>query len=145
MRLQVAVDRPAERREEEIVAELGEQAIALEAILHRVFHLGKAQLDAGLLQVVVERRQRLGRRDVDVGHRFGGDDDPLRRRGRIRNRLQDVLTEDLGIGEEQRRVPAEQHQPRNPPRLRIARDVVIAFQPIRRGPAPHRRAATRAR
>ena len=66
-----------------------------------------------LRQIVVERRQRLGRRDVDVGHGFGGDDDPLRRRGRIRNRLQDMLTEDLGIGKEQGRVPAEEHQPRN--------------------------------
>ena len=43
---------------------------------------------------------------------------------------QDVLAEDLGIGEEQGRVPAEEHQARNALRLGMARDVVVALEPV---------------
>ena len=38
--------------------------------------------------------------------------------------------EQLGIGEEQRRVPAEQHQAGDQPRLGIARDVVVALDAV---------------
>lgn len=63
----------------------------MEAVFDRVFHLGKADLDAHPLQVVVESREGLGGGEVNVGDRLGGDDDPFRGRRRLGDRVQNVL------------------------------------------------------
>ena len=68
-----------------------------------------------LLQGPVELGQHVGGGHVDAGHRLGRDHDPLHRRRRLRHGLENPLTEQLGIGEEQRRIPAEEHQARDPP------------------------------
>jgi len=51
------VDGSSDRREVVIGSELDKQATALRSILHRVFPLRKAQLDASLRQIMVESRK----------------------------------------------------------------------------------------
>ena len=97
------------------------------------------------LQGLVEFREHVGGRDVDARDRLGRDDHPPHGRGRASHGLEHALVEQLRVGEEERRVPAEQHEPGNQPRLRIARDVVVAARRRRRGRAPPSADATRPR
>ena len=61
----------------------------------------------------IEFGQHVGGRDVDAGHRLRRDDEPPHRRRRRRHRAEHSFLEQFGVGEEQRRVPAEHHQSGN--------------------------------
>ena len=90
-------------------------------------------------------RQHVGGRDVDARDRLGRDDEPAHRRRRARDGVEHAFVEQLGVGEEQRRIPAEQHEARDQARIRIAGDVVIALARVRRARARRNAAASRPR
>ena len=69
----------------------------------------------------------LGAGGVDVGDRLGGDDHPPSGFARAANRPHQALGEQLGVGKEDRRVEAVQHQTRNLARLRVTVDVVVTL------------------
>ena len=105
-RRDVGIDRGADGREEGILAELVQQAVAAEPVLDRVLHLGETQLEPG------RRRSPRSTRacppqSYRIRDRLGRDDDPARRRGSRLDRLLDVLAERLGVREEEWRVPPE--------------------------------------
>src|SRR5271157_2187769 len=74
----------------------------------------------------VQFGQRIGRGHVDAGDRLRCDDEPAHRTARLRHRFEHALLKELRIGEEQRRIPAKQHQARYLTGVRTARDVVVA-------------------
>jgi len=110
--------------------ELLEQPVALEPVLDWVFDIGAVQLDPGGVQVVLEALEHVGGPGVHVGDRLGRHHGPACRRRRGGDRLAHVLAEDLGVGEEQGRVPAEQDQPGDAPGGRVAGDVVVALEAV---------------
>ena len=97
-------------REKMLFAEAREKPKALQLVLDRIFQFGKAQLDTRRSQCVVKFGQGVGRSDIDAGHRLRRDDQPAHRRRRRRHRVEDPLLEQLGVGEKQGRIPAEQDQ-----------------------------------
>ena len=99
-----------------------------QALAHRVLELGEGQLDAGRLEFLAERAEHLAGGHVDVGHRLGGHDDPLDVAGA--RQLVDVLAEQLGVGEEDRRVESVEHEARDQARLRVALGVVVALEVV---------------
>ena len=143
--LQIGADGRADRREEELFAEACEKSEALQLVLDRVLQLGKAQLDARRVQGLVQFGQHVGGGDVDAGDRLGGDDQPAHRRRRCRHGVEHALLEQLGIGEEQRRVPAEQDQAGDQAGVGIARDVVVALDAVGPARAPRSADASRPR
>ena len=62
MGFEIAAHGFAERREERLLAEAREEPEALQLVLDRILHLGKAQLDARGVQGVVELAERRRRR-----------------------------------------------------------------------------------
>lgn len=125
MLFEAGVGRLFDGGEEVAGAELGEQAVALAAVLHRSLHLGEEQVHPLAGQFRVEREQHVGDGGVDVGDRLGGDHDPAGAGRGGGHGAQHVLVEDLGVGEEQRGVPAEQHQSRDAAGVRLT-----ASQPL---------------
>ncbi len=105
-------------------------------VLHRVLHFGELQLHPPRLQCPVQLGQHVRRSDIDTGHRLSGNYHPLYWRWRRVYRRHHCVLELLGVGKEQRRVPAQQHQPWNTPGLWITLHVMVTAQPIR--PAKHR-------
>src|SRR3954470_17790690 len=126
MKLKVTGNGDANCRKEEALAELCEQSKPLELVLYGILELGKAQRDAHRMQRIVQLRDHIARGDIDAGDRFGRDDQPPYRSWRLRHRVQRALLEQLGVGEEQGRVPPEQNQPGYPARIRISRYVMSA-------------------
>ena len=55
---------------------------------------------------------------------------------RLRYHIQNTLLEQLGIGEKQRCIPAKEDEAGYLAGVRIACDVVIALDALRRGPTP---------
>src|SRR4029079_19274610 len=92
---------------------------------------------ACLPQGVVELSQNIRSRDIDASDRLGRDHQPAHRRWRLFCCLHDPFLKQLGIGEEQWRVPAKEDKTRNETRIGVASDVVIAFDAI--SPSQHRR------
>src|SRR4029450_11386327 len=90
----------------------------------------EAQLNARAVQIVVELGDDVGRGDVDAGDGLGRDHDPTDRRRGGRDRVQPPLVEQLGVGEEERRIPTEQYQAGYQARVRISGDVVIALNSL---------------
>lgn len=107
MHLDVAVHRAPDGGKEILGAERMEEAVALELVLHRPLHLGEHELHAGGVQRTVQLAAHVGRGEVHVGHRLRRDNHPARRRRRVGHRGEKVIAEDLGIGEEERRIPAD--------------------------------------
>ena len=134
--LQVTVGRSPDGRKKETFADPCEQSETLELVLHGILELGEAQLDAGFAQRLVQFGEHVGGGDVHAGHRLRRDDQPAHGRRRSRDGLENALLEQLGVGEEQRRVPAEQHQTGICRASRIALDVVVALDAF--GASQHR-------
>ncbi|MNQ28190.1 hypothetical protein D3C85_414610 [compost metagenome] len=101
---------------------------ALEFVADRVLHLGKMQFSALLSQMLAEFAQHVGRRHINAGDGFGRDHHAPYRRGRCLDGLHQPLLEQFGVGEEQGRVPAEQHQAVDQCGMRVALQVVVAAQ-----------------
>ena len=57
---EVTADSSANRRKEEVLAEPGKQTKSFEFVLNRALHLGKAQLNAGQLQDIIQLGQHIG-------------------------------------------------------------------------------------
>src|SRR3954471_1042754 len=127
MKLEVTGNGDADCRKEEALAELCEQSEPLELVLYGILELGKAQRDAHRMQRIVQLRDHIARGDVDACDRLRRDDQPPYRSWRLRHRVQRAFFEQFGVGEEQGRVPPEQNQPGYPARIRISRNVMIAF------------------
>src|SRR5215813_1704325 len=113
MDLEVGAHCFAERREEAPLAEPRKEPETLQLVLDRILHLGEAQLDACRVQGVVELADDVGGGHVDAGNRLGRYHQPAHRCRRARYRVQDPIVEQFGVGEEQRCIPTEQHEPRN--------------------------------
>src|SRR5262249_2122642 len=127
MRLEVAADSRADGREEGAFADLLEQAEPLQLVLYRILEFREAQLDVRFVQGLVELFQHVGRGDVHAGDRLCRNDQPARGRRRILRRVEDALLEQLGIGEEQGRIPAEEDEPGYSAGVGVAGDVVVAL------------------
>ena len=108
---EVAADSFLDGGKETLLAEVREKPEALQLVLDRILHLGEKHLDAGGGQCVVELGDSVSGGDVDAGHRLGGDDEPSDRGGRTRDGVENPVVEELGVGEEERRIPAEQDEP----------------------------------
>src|SRR6478736_2576238 len=78
--LKICINSLSKRREEGVFAESCEQAELLQLILYRVFHFGKAELDAGGMQSVIELAECVGGSDIDAGHRLCRHHNPTRGR-----------------------------------------------------------------
>src|SRR4051794_23312289 len=128
MKLKITGNGDANCRKEEALAELCEQSEPLDLVLYRILELGKAQRDAPRVQSIVQLRDHIACSDVDTRDRLRSDDQPTHRSWRLRHRVQHALLEQFGVGEEQGGVPSEQNQPRYPARIRISRNVMIAFE-----------------
>ena len=57
---EVTADSSANRRKEEVLAEPGKQTKSFELVLDRALHLGKAQLNAGQVQDIIQFGQHIG-------------------------------------------------------------------------------------
>ena len=90
-----------------------------------------------VLQRLVQFAQHVGGGDVDAGHRLGRHHQPAHRRRRRGQRVAHHALEPFGIGKEQRRVPAQQHQPGMRRASGWRCDVVVAVDAV--DPAQHRR------
>ena len=77
-------------------------------------------------------RDGVGGGDVDAGDRLGRDDEPADGGGRARDRVEHAVVEELGVGEKERGIPAEQHEARDQMGVRIAGDVVVALHVVDR-------------
>ena len=110
MLLEVGVDSGAHGGMEARGTEVLEQLEALQHVLDRILHFGEPKFDARCAQRLLQLGEHVRRSHVDAGDWLGGDDDPPHRRRRLRHGLEHTLMEQLGIGKEQRCVPAEQHQ-----------------------------------
>src|SRR5262249_10946171 len=108
--IEIAIDGAADGRKEARFAELRQEAESLELVLHRVLEFGEAQLDVDLAERLIQLGEGVGGGHVDAGDRFCRNDEPARRRRRARDRVQSPLLEELRVGEEQRSVPAKEHQ-----------------------------------
>src|SRR5512139_453550 len=128
---EIAVDGRPHGGEEGLLAKLRKQPESLQLVLDRVLHLGEAQLDARCVQGMVQFGQHVGGGDVHAGDRFGRHDQPAHRRRRSGHRIERALVEQFGVGEEQRRIPAEQDQAGDQARAGIALDVVVALDALR--------------
>ncbi|MCY1379985.1 hypothetical protein D9M69_677590 [compost metagenome] len=111
---------------EDVVAEHFQQSEAAELVLDRVLHFREMQLDAARAQGFAQLAEHVRRGDVDAGDRLSRYHQPAYRRRRFLDGLQYAFPEQLGIGEEQRRVPAEQHQAGHAAGFWIALQIVIA-------------------
>ncbi len=100
---------------------------SLELVLSAIFEFGKAQLDSCGAQRLVQLFKNVGRGDVHAGDGLCGNNHPARGRGRSCRGLENTLFEQLGVREEQGRIPAKENQAGYPARVRIARDVVVAL------------------
>ena len=109
-RLEVGAHCGPDRGVEVVVAEPLVERVALEPVLHRVLHLGEAQVDALAGELLVKLPEDVGGGGVEVGDGFGSHDRPSHRRRRRRDGLPETVGEHLGVGEEQRCVPSEQDQ-----------------------------------
>ena len=107
-----------------------EQAIALEAILRGPLEFGEPETHPGTVEFGDQLGEHVGGRHVDLGHGFGRDDDPAGRRRGLGDRRLDLLAEQLRVGEEQRRIPAEQDESFDPKGFGMSRDIVIALHPL---------------
>ena len=135
MALKITGHRSFDGWKEESLADLFEKPEPLELVLYRVLHFREPQLDARLLKV----RSNSASMSAEVtstlvtgsaattSQRTGGGDFAT---------ASSTLLEQLGVGEEQRCIPAKQHQTGDLPRVGIAFDVVVARDAV--GAAQHR-------
>src|SRR6476646_11621483 len=79
---------------------------------------------------MLELGKHVSRSHVNTGDRFGSDDNSPHRSRRFCNGVEDSLVKELGVSEEERRVPTKQHQAGNATGSRIACDVVVAANTI---------------
>ena len=63
---------------------------------------------------------------MDAGNRLGSDHHTLNGLGRTGDSVEDALVEELGIGEEEWRIPTEENKTRNPAGIAVATHVVKA-------------------
>ena len=131
MRLEVCADGAPDRGKKGRFAELTEESEALQLVLDRILQLGEAQLDVGLPQSFVELGKDVRSSDVDARYGLGRHNQPAYWSWGPFRGLDDALMKQLGIGEEQRRVPTEEDETGNEARVWIATDVVIAFDACR--------------
>src|SRR5262249_16741884 len=93
-------------------------------------HLGEAEFNATRVQRVAELANDICSCDVNAGDWLCRHNDPLDWCRRLHNGLQNPLLKELGIREEERRIPTEQDETWDQPGIRIPRDVVIGADPI---------------
>ena len=105
-----------ECRQEPSFAELREQPEALQLVLHRVLQLGEAKLDAARRSCSSSSTSASAAvtSTLVIGSAATTTRAPA---SATLDRREHPLAEQLGIGEEQRRVPAEQHQAGDPASL----------------------------
>src|SRR5262245_36303327 len=89
--LEVAGNSDTNGWKEVLFAELCEQSESFQLVLHRIFELGKAKLDAHRVQRSVLLSDDVACGDVGASHRFGCDDQPAYRSWRARHRVQRAL------------------------------------------------------
>src|SRR6185369_15090965 len=102
---EIGIHRFSDGRKESVFAESLEQAELFEFVLDRVFHLGKAQLDAGGVESIIELADCVSGRNINTGHWLRRDDDPPCGRRRICNGVQHTFVEQLGVRKEKRGIP----------------------------------------
>jgi Sigma-54 interaction domain len=73
---EIAANRFLDRCKEGLLAEAREESEALQLVLHRVLHLGKAHLDTRGVKRLVELANDVARGDVDAGDGLGRYDEP---------------------------------------------------------------------
>src|SRR5215813_13890903 len=116
--------------EEVALPKLREQAKSLQLILYGILEFGKTQLDTLRMQRLVQFGNHVAGGDIHAGDRLRGDDQPAHGCRRRRHGIQGAFLEEFSVGEEQRRIPPKQDQPRDSARIRISLDVVIAFDAV---------------
>ena len=105
-----------------------DQLVALELDADGVLELGEYEEGPGGIELRVELCERVGRGRVDVGDRFGSDDDPVRPRvagGEAAN----LVSERPRVCEEQRRVEAKDHETGQLLGLRVQFAVMLSRHP----------------
>src|SRR6516162_1757097 len=73
---QVGAHRFAKGREKVFLAEARKQPKALQLVLDRILHLGKAELDAGSVQCIVKLADNISSGDVNTRDRLSRDHEP---------------------------------------------------------------------
>src|SRR5262249_10240462 len=68
--------------------------------------------------------------DIHAGHGLRLDHEPVYRERCVRYRITGAVAEQLRVGEEERRIPAQHHEPREQACCGIARDVVVALHAV---------------
>src|SRR5262245_20268653 len=116
--------------EETVVSESREDPEAPHLVLHRILHLGEAQLDSRSAKRVVEFDDGSGGCDVDAGNWLRRDNEPPDRRRRSRDRFENAVMKELRVGKKERRIPTEENEPRDQACLWIPRDIVISLHLI---------------
>ena len=124
--LLVRLDRRRQGREDAVRRDLPEERRPGELLAQLLLHPRDADLDAAAVELLAQLLQGVGRRDVDLRDRLGVEHEPADRDLGLVDRREGTQAEVLGVGEEQRRVVAVDHQPRHDPRRRVVVDVVHA-------------------
>jgi len=117
----VARSRPADLL---LVPDALDQPGRLEEDPQVLLDAGHREDDAAAGQLRPQLLQRVQRREVDLDVGLGVEQEPLHRRGRGVDGGQRAGAEVLGVGEEQGRVVAVDHETGNQPRTRVVVDVV---------------------
>jgi hypothetical protein len=103
------VDRSVKGGEEVIWIKGADEFVALELRSDRVLEFGEHQRGAVGVEFFVEAGEHVGGGGVDVGHRLGGDEDPVRSwLGGCE--AADLVAEGAGVGEEQGCVEPVDHE-----------------------------------
>ena len=84
-----------------------EEPVVVDEVTEAGAQLDEGEVDALGVELVVEALEHSGRGDVDVGDGLALQHHP--RRPALLHQLAHLVGEDAGVGEEQRRLPAEHH------------------------------------
>ncbi len=98
------VDREVDRRREILLAEEVDDAVATQGLAHGASRARDDQPDPARLEGVVDGPQRLRARHVELADRLEVEDDRVGRRVERANPRQEVVLEDVGVGEDQLRL-----------------------------------------
>ncbi len=128
MTLQVASDSLTHGGKESLFPHSREQSKAFQFIFDRILHFGKTQFDSRGRQRIFQFTQNVSGRHVDAGDRFRCHDEPHNRRWRIGHGVEHPAAKQLGVREEQWRIPPEQNKARHDSSLWIPGDVMVALQ-----------------
>ena len=118
MSCEIRIHRVADRREERVFAETREESVALQLVLHGIFHLGEAEFDARVAQASSSSTSMSAAVTSTLVTGSAATTTQLTVVGDEADGARNAFVEQLCVREEQRRIPAEQHEARNLARVR---------------------------